>query len=390
MDMEMARADDESKIEPPGKLKDGDWVQWELKLINFLQNMLGASGIPLHYIIRKDLADDYQFANPGEALIHECPLDGLVYTEDNRKVFGVIKQAVGETQNWDWIKGLNRSQDGRGAMSLLRNHFDGPGEVEKRIAHANNAMEQLHYTKESIFPFSSYVTGLNACYTTLAQADDAVNERNKVTKMLKGITTTNPSLIAAMQNIRSNPTTKANFAVASSELSEQIALLFPGESRTSPGRRRRVAGTGTGNRQGDGGRGRGRNGQGRGGGRGYGRSGGRGRGRGRGGRGGASMADGVDITDVTRSFSDQEWGALSSDNRRHVHEERERKRSRTDQGTPREVSAAATADQEANASQVTFEELPPDNNNGGAGRAAGFGRGAYRGRGRGRGGRSNS
>jgi hypothetical protein len=125
--------------------------------------MLGASGIPLHYIIRKDLAVDHQFANPGEALIHECPLNGLVYTEDNRKVFGVIKQAVGETQNWNWIKGLNRSQDGRGAMLLLRNHFDGPGEVEKRIAHANNAMEHLHYTKESIFPFSSYVTGLNAC-----------------------------------------------------------------------------------------------------------------------------------------------------------------------------------------------------------------------------------
>jgi hypothetical protein len=58
--------------------------------------------------------------------------------------------------------------------------------ILKRIAHANNAMEQLHHTKESIFSFSSYVTGLNACCTTLAQADDAVNERNKVTKMLKG------------------------------------------------------------------------------------------------------------------------------------------------------------------------------------------------------------
>ena len=38
-------------------------------------------------------------------------------------------------------------------MILLRTHFDGPGEVEKRIAHANNDMESLHYRKESIFPF---------------------------------------------------------------------------------------------------------------------------------------------------------------------------------------------------------------------------------------------
>jgi hypothetical protein len=115
---------------------DDDWVQWELKLINFLQNMLGASGVPLHYVIRKDLPAGHQFTNPAEALVHECPLNGLVHTEDNRKVYGVIKQSVADTQNWDWIKTLNQAQDGRGAVTLLRTHFDGPGKVEKRIAHA--------------------------------------------------------------------------------------------------------------------------------------------------------------------------------------------------------------------------------------------------------------
>jgi hypothetical protein len=106
-------------------------------------------------------------------------------------------------------------------MTLLRTHFDGPGKVEKRIAHANNAM--LHCSKESIFPFSSHVTEINACHTTLAQTNNAVKERNKAAKMLKGITTANPSRIAAMQNIHSNPNTKANLAVASGELSEQIS-----------------------------------------------------------------------------------------------------------------------------------------------------------------------
>jgi hypothetical protein len=136
MDMEDARADNASPIDPPGKLKDGDWVQLELKLINFLQNMLGASGVPLHCVIRKDLPAGHQFTNPAEASVHECPLNGLVYTEDNRKVYGVIKQSVADTQNWDWIKTLNQAQDGRGAVTLLRTHFDGPGKVEKRIAHA--------------------------------------------------------------------------------------------------------------------------------------------------------------------------------------------------------------------------------------------------------------
>jgi hypothetical protein len=94
------------------------------------------------------------------------------------------------------------------------------------------------------------------------------------------------------------------------------------------------------------------------------------------------MADGIDIPDVTRSFTDQEWGALSSESRRHVHEERDRKRRRTDQGNTREVAATAALEQAtAVLANVTFEE-PPENNIGGAGRAAGFGRGAYCGRGR--------
>jgi hypothetical protein len=76
----------------------------------------------------------------------------------------------------------------------------------------------------------------------LFQVDDAATERNKVAKMLKGISTASSSLVAAMQNIRSNPTAKTNFAAASSELSEEIALIFHGES-TPAGRRRRVAGT---------------------------------------------------------------------------------------------------------------------------------------------------
>jgi hypothetical protein len=137
MDVEDDKADDASPIDPPsGKLKDGDWVQWELKLINFLQNVLGASGVPLHCVVCNDPPAGHQFANPAEALVHECPSNGLVCTEDNRKVHGIIKQSVADAQNWDWIETLNRAQDGRGAMTLLRTHFDGRSKVKKRIVHA--------------------------------------------------------------------------------------------------------------------------------------------------------------------------------------------------------------------------------------------------------------
>jgi hypothetical protein len=57
-------------------------------------------------------------------------------------------------------------------------------------------MEGLHCTKESIFPFSSCITGLNTCHATLAQAQDEACDRNKVAKMLKGTTTVNSSLVS--------------------------------------------------------------------------------------------------------------------------------------------------------------------------------------------------
>jgi hypothetical protein len=385
MDIEEKRAKDDTKIDAPGKLKPADWQQWELKLINFLQSLSGASGVPLNYVVRKEVPAGYTFANDQEALVHSSPLVGTVFNEDNRKVFGIIKQSVADTTNWDWIKTLNRAQNGRGAIELLRAHFDGPGEVEKRIANANQAMESLHYIKESTFPFSSYVTGLNACYKTLEEAGEPITERNKVSIMLKGISNQNPYMAAAIQSVRTRTETKNDFTAASNDLGEQIAIIFPGELRRSGGTRgggRRMAGVGRGNfrgGRGGGGRGHGRGNYqgGRGGGGGY--RGGQGRGPARGGGRGENnriMADGIDITDVTRSFADNEWSTLSSESRRHVHEERERKRQRTG---GRGISSAAVS--EGNGDQPTADPTINENN-GGGGRSVGFGRGAYRGRGR--------
>jgi hypothetical protein len=120
-----------------------------------LQSLSGASGVPLNYVVHKEVPVGYTFANDQEALVRSSPLVGTVFNEDNRNIFGIIKQSVAKTTDWDWIQTLNRAQNGCGAIELLRAHFDGPEVVEKMIAHANQAMESLHYIKESIFPFSS-------------------------------------------------------------------------------------------------------------------------------------------------------------------------------------------------------------------------------------------
>ena len=45
MDMEDS-AENNTKIKPPEKLKDGDWVQWQPKLLNYLSNHVGDKWSP--------------------------------------------------------------------------------------------------------------------------------------------------------------------------------------------------------------------------------------------------------------------------------------------------------------------------------------------------------
>ena len=105
------------------KVGKAEGQEWKPKLMNCLQNVLGTSGVPLHHITCKDLPPNHQLANPAKALVHECPWNGLVCAEDNGEVHGLIKQAVANTQSWDWIKSLNQAQDRRGAMTVLGTHF---------------------------------------------------------------------------------------------------------------------------------------------------------------------------------------------------------------------------------------------------------------------------
>jgi hypothetical protein len=100
--------------------------------------------------------------------------------------------------------------------------------------------------------------------------------------------------------------------------------------------------------------------------------------------------EGIDVTDVTRSFTDQEWGQLSGDTRRHIHQEREKKRQPTgDRGNAnKERQAGATSTETQQEEQQQDNNQNNSTNNGGRGedRTPGFGRSAYRG---GRGGGPN-
>ena len=393
--MELEEVDDEAKVEAPGMLKSADdWITWELSLSNYLRSIRGSSGVPLAYIIRKDDIDnvaDHDFENETERLIYQAPHQGANYKADNNQVYRIIKSKVIGSDILKWIHPFDRNQDGRGAMNQLRHHYDGPGQVQRKITQAEAQIASLHYKSEQAFSFERFITKLNGAFQVLEENGETLTERKKVTIMCEKMQNNNTDFRAAIQIVRRDPVLSKNFKEAADYLSEAVSSIFPAQDDRFP-TRRKMSGL-----ESDRGSGRGRGGRLP---RGGGRGGRHGRGGFAGGRGGrfpgrpnrttgadSSMCNGVDLRDIDRNFSPEEWRQLPNFVRDSIRNVRAQKKARRDEAQLRGVAAASTHNTtNDDSSSITGSQQTEITQNT-AGR--GFGRNAYQGRGGNRGGNHN-
>ena len=105
--------------------------------------------------------------NETERLIYQAPHQGANYKADNNQVYRIIKSKVIGSDNLKWIHPFDRSQDGRGAMNQLRHHYDGPGQVQRKITQAEVQIASLHYMSEQAFSFERFITKLNGAFQVL-------------------------------------------------------------------------------------------------------------------------------------------------------------------------------------------------------------------------------
>jgi hypothetical protein len=297
-----------SKTTAPAKFVATDWVSWEIVFANYLAGLYGVSGVPLSYVIRKNVPGGHAIITESERLVSAAPLTGRVFQSDTQKVYRILKSVTVGTDAWEWIKVYDSNQDGRLAFKALREHYDGPGEIDKRISLARTQIKELFYKNEQTFSFEKFVTKLNGAFQMLAECHEDLTEKNKVDHMITAMSQcTNSAIIAATTTILMNPEMRNNFLAAANKMTEVIANIFPAVQLHRRGRNVAFVQTG---------RGRGR---GRGGGRGgrspggQGRGGGRGRGGGPGTNTGSRMCNGVDISDLTRWFPPAQWFKLSAE-----------------------------------------------------------------------------
>ena len=370
-------------IVDPGKCQtDFGWDAWQIAFMNKLNATMGAAKVPLAYVVRAEIENAiYVFEDDDEERMYQMPLSGENFKRDNKLVYNMLKSACIKTDAWTWIQDHDKSSNGRKAWLTLVGHYDGTGELNKRLERAKEEISRLHYKDEKAFPFERFVTKLKENFFILCKdKDEALTGKQQVDIMLKGIKSTDASIIAAKTDVYKDYRT--DFPAATNFLSGLISNIHGAAQLDYANRGKKRYISAVDSRDQRGGRGRFRRG-GRSGERGAGRS---GDGRGRGGRGGSRriQINGVDVTDPTRNFTAEEWERLGNA-RSYVTQQRTRtgrggrtggRNSNGNTDGQRNASATNTTN-DGNTVATTNSESNTTISERGSQNGRGFGRGAY-------------
>lgn len=224
---EREQADTVSKAADPGKFKDEKkWSEWEPSFVNYLSTIQGVNGVPLSYIVREMEESDVDgmFDTFNERSIACSKLTGVVFQTDARKVHQLLKSFLQAETAEQWIKPLDRKQNGRADMIALRNHYSGEGNTSRRIATAEKLRETLHYKNERALPFSTFLDKLQRMFNIFKEENEEITEQAKVRMLLQKVQ--HPQLQAAVDALRVRATIDGlTFTVCANHLSAQVSEL---------------------------------------------------------------------------------------------------------------------------------------------------------------------
>ena len=135
---------DDEVASKPEKFDPVKWVQWKESFENYLSLQTSHNNVPLSYIIRKNIDNDYIFSTKEEEWIHSVAFRGERFLRDQKRVYQLLKGFLVGTDGNTWIGDFEASSNGRMAYTALCSHYDGPGEKQKRIATARQTIQDAH------------------------------------------------------------------------------------------------------------------------------------------------------------------------------------------------------------------------------------------------------
>ena len=247
---------------PEGLINPKDWVRTFEAIHEFLRTQLGTTGIPLAYVIRKDVSTKDEGNDPTfpsgyfthqDEMIARAPIEANgqytpTFVHDNQRVWDILAPLVRDELCWEYAKQGQRARDGRKAFMAMYDHYLGPNNAN---AQANEAEKELHnaaYTGEKRrWNFERYISHHLSQHNILARLKDeglhpGLNERSKVRLLIDGIKT--DALDSVTSAIMISPDLMNDFARTSRLYLDFIAAR---RTKTSQGKREfNISGVGAG------------------------------------------------------------------------------------------------------------------------------------------------
>jgi hypothetical protein len=219
--------------------------------------------------------------------MYQLPLTGKAYSMDNKSVYHLLKSFLINMSGWTWIELYDTMENGRRAFLAWTSHYNGQGELSKHTATAKARVKSLFYKNECSLSFEKVMEILSKSFSTLDKdPDERYSECQKVEKLLQCIQMPDMKVVAQKSVIASQYAN--DFSGASNYFSAQVSRLH-GEAQLENSKymKKHNVSAMYGHGGQDGGRGGGR------------------------GRFGGCGRSGVDVSDPTQNFTDEEWRKLA-------------------------------------------------------------------------------
>lgn len=314
---------DELTIDKPDKFKYEDWPEWEKSVYTYLYSIRNSIGTPLVYVIRKPtFIRELELRD--QMIINNASLTGAVFRNDSQKVLTLLRSLTTGTDAENWMHGVNC---GRLAMEALQAHYDGDAEAEKRKQAAKSDLQSLYYRHETAFSFEKYINRMKKCFDILEKYQVPYYEEDKVKLLLDRLQNNHAEVKTHVSICRASYS--GTFVEASTYMSREISRIFPSSNVASStfgkgkqrGTNRNVSSLKNRKQKGK--------------------------------RLIVENNNGVDISDLTRFYSKEEWKKLDADVRKKILENPARKKLRAERehrgvsafvsGTPQSAPAQGSS-----------------------------------------------
>ena len=138
----------------------------------------GLEGMPLQYVIREDpnvpnAANDKGYSQPSvrDELLRRLSHAAPAYSEDNHKVWNMLYHVTHGTEAWAFVKGYQRTNNGRAAYVALKAHYTGASHINTIKLEADSLIEGTFWNgKARKFKWDGFISRLSSAVLAREEA----------------------------------------------------------------------------------------------------------------------------------------------------------------------------------------------------------------------------